>query len=147
MPSTLTWLLPPPTPVAVVHRPPLASASIIDYGMDFSTYPDLDWNVPISGQEAVVQAAMRSLEDAQLGIDIQNWLNQSFTSADVYALQQAISSSIESDERVQSVAVSVEQPAGQDALTITLVITLADGSVPFTRVLAVTALGVEVLKS
>ncbi len=114
----------------------------IDYGTDFSTYPDLEWGRKIEGEEAVIQAIARSLEDAQIGIDLRSWLNADLDQAELYNLQESIRSRCLSDERVEDATVEVSQPSLLELLVV-IYLPLAEG--PFRRVLKVTQLGVEVL--
>jgi hypothetical protein len=114
----------------------------IDYGTDFSIYPDLDWGKRIDGPKALVQAIARSIEDAQLGVDLRDWLNADLGPADVYNLEETIRSRCLVDERVESSTVKVTQPSRLE-LQIAIFLTLAEG--PFRLVLKVTQLGVQIL--
>ena len=113
-----------------------------DYGTDFSSYPDLDWGKRIDGPDAVLQAIARSLEDAQLGVDLRDWLNAEFGPADIYNLEETIRSRCLVDERVESATVTVTRPTLFE-LRIAIFLLLAEG--PFRRILKVTELGVEIL--
>ena len=117
-------------------------ATTTDYGTDFSSYPDLDWGTRIDGPEAVIQAVARSLEDAQMGVDLRDWLNAELGEAEVYNLEETITSRCLDDERVEAATVKVTQPSLLE-LRIDISLPLAEG--PFRRVLSVTELGVQIL--
>ena len=115
-----------------------------DYGTDVSTYPDLDDTfAPLPGIAVIAQAIARSLEDAQYGVDLRQWLNESLASADVFHLQQTIESQCLRDERVQDVSVVVAQPTLYE-LRIAIDIEPSQQG-PFRLTLKVTALAVEAL--
>jgi len=115
-----------------------------DYGTDVSTYPDLDDTfAPLSGIAVIAQAIARSLEDAQYGVDLRQWLNESLEAADVFHLQQTIESQCLRDERVQDVSVVVAQPTLYE-LRIAIDIEPSQQG-PFRLTLKVTALTVELL--
>ena len=91
--------------------PASAMSMLPEYGTDVSTYPDLDDTfAPLSGIRVIAQAMARSLEDAQYGVDLRQWLNESLDAADVFHLQQTIESQCLRDERVQDISVVVAQP-------------------------------------
>jgi hypothetical protein len=115
-----------------------------DFGSDVSTYPDLDDTfAPLSSIAVIAQAIARSLEDAQYGVDLRQWLNESLESADVFPLQQTIESQCLRDERVQDVSVVVTQPTLYE-LRIAIDIEPSQQG-PFRLTLKVTALTVELL--
>jgi len=143
MPTLLTWILVAPPVGRTGTRPsPAVPMSAIDYGTDFNTYPDLDWSTRIGGAEAVIQAIARSLEDAQIGVDIRSFLNAELSSADIYNLEETIKSRCLADERVQDATVQVTQPSRFELL-VAIYLPLAEG--PFRRTLSVTQLGVQLL--
>jgi hypothetical protein len=144
MPTPLSWTLAEsPTPAAHAVATGVSSrAGDVDYGEDFSTYPDLDWSRKISGPTAVLEAVARSLEDAQEGIDLRDWLNSDLGPAELYNLEESIKSRCLSDERVQNATVEVSQPSLFE-LVISISLPLAEG--PFRRVLKVTELGLQIL--
>lgn len=155
MPETFSYTLvseAPSTPPAIRPAPQFtpgtdgfAGIGTVDYGSDFSTYPDLDWGRSIYGAEAVVQAAMRAIEDAQIGTDIPLWLNNEMSPTDVHTLGERVKTAVVSDERVQACSVAAEDD-GQDGISLTLTVALADGTTPFQKVLRVSQLGVEALQ-
>ena len=98
---------------------------------------------PISPVAVIAQAIARSLEDAQYGVDLRQWLNESLEAADVFHLQQTIESQCLRDERVQDVSVVVSQPSLYE-LQISIDIVPAQQG-PFRLVLNVTALTVAML--
>ena len=115
-----------------------------DYGTDVSTYPDLDDTfASLSGIAVIAQAIARSLEDAQYGVDLRQWLNESLEAADVFHLQQTIESQCLRDERVQDVSVVVTQPLLYE---LRIAIDIEPSQLgPFRLTLKVTALTVELL--
>ena len=115
-----------------------------DFGSDVSTYPDLDDAfAPLSGIAVIAQAIARSLEDAQHGVDLRQWLNESLEAADVAHLQQTIESQCLKDERLQDASVVVSQPSLYE-LRIAIDVEPSQQG-PFRLVLKVTALTVEML--
>ena len=116
----------------------------IDYGTDVSCLPDLDDTfTPLTGIAVIAQSIARSLEDAQYGVDLRQWLNESFEAAEVYHLQQTIESQCLRDERVQAASVSVVQPSLYE-LRIAIDVEPSQQG-PFRLVLKVTAVTVELL--
>jgi hypothetical protein len=116
----------------------------IDYGTDVSTYPDLDDTfAPLSGIAVIAQAIARSLEDAQHGVDLRQWLNESLEAADIVHLQQTIESQCLKDERLQDASVVVSQPSLYE-LRIAIDVEPSQQG-PFRLVLKVTAITVEML--
>jgi hypothetical protein len=117
-----------------------------DYGIDVSCLPDLDDTfTPLTGIAVIAQAIARSLEDAQYGVDLRQWLNESFEAADVFHLQQTIESQCLKDERVQDVSVVVTQPLLYE-LRISIDLEPSQQG-PFRLTLKVTALTVELLSA
>jgi hypothetical protein len=124
--------------------PASAMSMLPEYGTDVSTYPDLDDTfAPLSGIRVIAQAMARSLEDAQYGVDLRQWLNESLEAADIAHLQQTIESQCLRDERVQDVSVVVAQPTLYE-LRIAIDIEPSQQG-PFRLTLKVTALTVELL--
>jgi hypothetical protein len=115
-----------------------------DFGTDVSTYPDLDETfASLSGIAVIAQAIARSLEDAQYGVDLRQWLNESLEAAGVAHLQQTIESQCLRDERVQDVSVVVSQPLLHE---LRIAIDIEPSQLgPFRLTLKVTALTVELL--
>jgi hypothetical protein len=130
-------------------------ASTVDYGTDFSTYPDLNFGRQIDGERAIVEAAARAMEDSPSGLDLRQWLNRELGPGTINDLEQVILSRVLADERVADAKVTIAHGPAQttgvvlsivEELRITVEITPADGEVPFQFVLSVTSLGVEILK-
>jgi hypothetical protein len=134
----------PSPPVGRTGTRPRRAAPVptTDYGTDFNSYPDLDWSTRIGGAEAVIQAIARSLEDAQIGVDIRSYLNAELSGADLYNLEETIKSRCLADERVQDATVQVTQPSRSELL-VAIYLPLAEG--PFKKTLSVTKLGVQLL--
>ena len=115
-----------------------------DYGVDVSTFQDLDDTfAPLTGLAVIAQAIARSLEDARYGVDLRQWLNESLEAADVFRLQQTIEAQCLTDERVQAVSVSVAQPSLYE-LRIAITVEPSQQG-PFRLVLKVTSVTVELL--
>ena len=115
----------------------------VDYGTDFSTWPDLSFQ-PISGYQAIGEALYRSLSDGIEGIDLSDYLNDDIDAAGAYSLQQAVRSQALQDERIRAANVAVTQPDDM-SLTIQIDVQPADGSVPFKLVLSINQLSVSLL--
>ena len=115
-----------------------------DFGTDVSTYPDLDETfASLSGIAVIAQAIARSLEDAQHGVDLRQWLNESLEAADVAHLQQTIEAQCLRDERVQDVSVVASQPLLHELRIAIDIEPFQLG--PFRLTLKVTAVTVELL--
>ena len=108
----------------------------IDYGTDISTMPDLDPAfVAISGPKVLAQALMRRLStphgalpfNPDDGLDLNDWLHQGLDATTLYRLKSAIEAECERDERVYSVAVSLDASARLDALTIRILVEPVSG--------------------
>lgn len=149
MPAPLSWPLstPPPAPSGLSSgRSSLVSLALRtpDFGLDFTTYPDLDWGVAISGPQAVLESAARSLEDSRFGVDLRGWLNRALGAADLNDLEQVVVANVQGDERVAAASVQASQTG--TALSLEVEIVLVDEESPLRLVLAVTSLGLELLK-
>lgn len=115
-----------------------------DYGIDVSCLPDLDDTfAPLAGIAVIAQAIARSLEDAQYGVDLRQWLNESLEAANVFHLQQTIEAQCLKDERVQSATAVVSQLSLYQLQIAINVEPMQSG--PFRLVVNVTALTVELL--
>jgi hypothetical protein len=128
---------------------------VSDFGLDVSTYPDLDLSfTPISGQRVLAEAVMRRLEtdrgtlvyDLDYGIGIRSWLSRSVTSSQLEELRSQIELECMADERVAAADVKMTWQREANALTISIALTPADGvTPPFRLVLQVTAVTLDLL--
>lgn len=150
MPTPLTWPLAPSSPSTTLATSgggfpaaaPLAGAD--DYGIDVSTFPDLDDTfAQLSGPPVVAQHVARSLADALYGVDLRQWLNDDFEPAKVFELQSAVESQCMADERIQSATAAVTQTTTH-ALAVTVLIALLTGKT-FAMVLKVSQVSVDLL--
>lgn len=126
---------------------------MVDLGTDISTFPRLDGTfTPISGGRVVVEAIARRLSTPRgmlsfhpdYGLDLRAWLNASVRDSDIEALRSAIVDECLKDERVfatSRVDVAFDRQTGTARVTIGLVIS----SGPFTLVLGVSSLSVDIL--
>jgi hypothetical protein len=146
MPTPISWPL-APIPVTTPDSPASGVRgqlqAVPDFGLDVSTYPDLDATfAQLSGVACLAQHVARYLEDSRRGLDLRQWLNDDFDAARQYQLQAAVEELLLADERVTSVDVSVASTLYALTLTIHLVATTAG---PFRLVLQVTDLSVALL--
>jgi phage baseplate assembly protein W len=129
----------------------------VDYGTDVNAYSDLPLRWALTnGTRNVINAIVRRLtttrgalavigEDPDYGLDIRNLLGESFTPATIAKWRADIAQECEKDERVQHTDVTITQIVGGAIITIS--VTLADGSVPFSFVLSLTNLTVTLLEA
>jgi hypothetical protein len=139
-----------PAAVPAVGAPPAGwgapvavTQADVDYGTDFLTEPDLSWT-PTRGYLAIAQALVRSLQDAQEGVDLQDQLNDDTGVADLFALEQRIRTQCLADERLANASVTVT-PSGLMAVQVDIEAVPADGSKPFKLVLSISNLTVTLL--
>jgi hypothetical protein len=118
---------------------------MIDYGIDISTFADLDFDKPIAGENAVLEAVARSLQDAREGIDVRAELNNDLSQSDLGRLAHDIKIAAELDERVIEVKVDLELLSNQAELRIQLGVQLATGI--FSLTLSVDALDVSIVEA
>ena len=116
-----------------------------DYGTDWDTSSDLTFS-PVSGVEALKQALMRSIQDADEGIDLFDWLNEDVGAPQAFDLQQSIKSQILRDERVDSATVAVTQPSLKE-LSIDIEVIPSTQDEPFALTLRVSALAVNLISA
>jgi hypothetical protein len=119
--------------------------SPVDYGTDWSTYPDLSFG-NVSGLEALAQALLRSLEDAEKALDLRLWLNDDLDTARVAEMERAVAAQMLVDERVQDASCTASQPT-DGVIELDIRIVPADGSVPLRLVVAITDVGLQLLKA
>jgi hypothetical protein len=119
----------------------------VDFGTDFHSFPDFDFNLStISGPPLVVEASMNRLRtargglwyDRDYGTDVRQFVN---SSASPKSIARAVETEVEKDERVASASATVTRE-GQNIL-IVLRITTASGA--FTLTIAVSALTVDLI--
>lgn len=125
-----------------------------DYGTDVSALPDLDPTFALrSGRAVVGEAVARRLStprgslpyDDDYGFDLRELLGASLSPADVSRVQSAIVAEAEKDERVRGARAQLTFAPTSGTFTCSLLLDLADG--PFSLVLAVSAVSVEVLRA
>src|SRR5262245_60329956 len=123
-----------------------------DFGTDIRCLFDLD---PLFGvvfaRENLAQALVHRLttprgtllDDPAYGIDTRAYVSESLTAARLYQLKVDLETELERDERIQTADTTLTPLAG-DRLRLSLVLSTKEG--PFTLVLAVSALTVELLQ-
>ena len=126
-----------------------------DFGIDVSTYPDLDLSfAPITGQRVLVEAVMRRLEtdrgtlvfSPDYGIGIRSWLNESLTQRRLDELSALVIGECLADERIGTADVTTSWSQPTESLKLTIAISPADGvTPPFQLVLAVTSVTIDLL--
>jgi|WetSurSiteA1Bulk_404760.scaffolds.fasta_scaffold82599_2 hypothetical protein len=113
----------------------------VDYGVDVSTEPDLDFDKLVTDEDAVREAVLRSINDSREGICLTDILNGDFDDGTLGALSHTIKQAVILDERILDASVSL---AMQDsALNVSIQVQIASGV--FKMTLNVTELNVEVL--
>jgi len=124
----------------------------VDYGTDLAAVPDLDPAMPaVTGRLVLVEAIARRFStprgglfyDADYGLDLREYLNEGFTTTDLYALRAEVETEARKDERVVSASARLRIDHATATLTVSL--ELRDGAGPFSLVLAVDAVTVAVL--
>lgn len=114
-----------------------------DFGTDWDTSSDLGFT-PVSGVDALKQAIIRSLKDADAGVDLGDWLNEDMDAAKAFELQRLISGQVALDERVDSATVTVRQLTMKE-LSIDIEVVPSIQGEPFKLTLKVTDLSVGLL--
>lgn len=118
--------------------------SAVDYGIDVSTYPDLDDTFsPLTGFGAIAQAVARSLEDARRGVDLRQWLNEGQDAAGLWRLQSSIEARCLEDSRVAEASTEVTLSAAHELRVVISLVAFGLG--PFRLVLKVSEVSVELL--
>lgn len=128
---------------------------MVDYGTDISTYPDgLDPTfTPISGARAVAEVIARRFEtprgmlvgDPDFGLDVRGLLNEAISTESLYLWRRQMVAEVEKDERILSADVALSFDQSRSLLLATVTCELSSG--PFTLVLAISAVGVEILEA
>lgn len=150
---------PPPLPDPILPD----SVSTVEeaelYGTATTCVSDLpSISVQVAGRRAVAEALVRRLttprgglatidpspEAAEYGFDIRQYVNAKIGPAEITAAEAAIANECAKDERVESCVATLTFVRETGKLTISLEVTLSTG--PFTLVLGVTELTVEILE-
>jgi phage baseplate assembly protein W len=107
-----------------------------DFGLDVSTFPDLDPNfTSISGTRVVAESLARRLTTPRgalpffpdYGTDVRSWLNESVTQDRIATWQRAIEAECLKEERVLSAKASVLFDFQAQNLAVTVSAVTADG--------------------
>ncbi len=123
-----------------------------DLGTDLSCVSDLDaTGAVVSGRRLLAEACARRLstprgaliDDPNYGYDLTDFVNADLGIGDLDAIQSGISSECLKDERVLACAALVTLDV-DGVMTVT--VQLTDGDGPFTLVLAVSDVTVDLLK-
>lgn len=129
------------------------SAALVDFGTDISGWyltPPV-WGTS-SGFANLGNALARRFstplgalapEHPEYGLDLRNYVNHAWSPSDLSALRSRIKAQAEQDPRVEHAAVDVSLGLANSTLSITLTISTAAG--PFSLVLGVSELTVEIL--
>jgi len=139
-------------------------ASTVNYGSDLSCVDDLTPHMLVdSGPRLVAEAIARRLitprgallDDATYGYDVTQFLNADIGPGDLGRIAAGVASECQKDQRVFSASVDVEwmpaagntsvEPVGTGYIEITIALVLASG--PFTLVLAITQVTVQILEA
>jgi hypothetical protein len=151
-------------PVEVPARPPFTAplaptlaANEVDYGLDVSTFPDLDvTGRTIGGVRVVAECTLRRLTtpngtleyDPDFGRDVRDLLNEDFDEQDLRREQVGIANEVEKDERILRADVVLKLDAAAFKLTIRITGELAGAArAPFEFVLAISKVSAAVLKA
>ncbi len=141
----------PPSPVVVSssYTPP-AAESDNQYGIDFVSVPDMGFTT-VNGQRAVAEAIYRRFTTPRgllafhpdYGFDVRALLNESFDTQQLTTVKTALEREAQKDQRIRDINIGVDFNAQAFTLTLTFRITLATG--PFSFVLTVSQLAVQML--
>jgi phage baseplate assembly protein W len=124
------------------------------YGSDILVFPGLDETFNLVNDGRVLAEALgRRLTTPRgalpfhpdYGLDVRAWLNEGFTQDAAYRLKAAIERECEADERVASATSSVSFNLAAQSLRFKVSCATATG--PFTFVMNVTSLTIELLAS
>jgi hypothetical protein len=124
-----------------------------ELGSDWAALDDLDpYGQIVAGKACVAQGLVHRFStprgglfyDLSYGKDLRAYLEESLTPERLAAIPGEVSDEAKKDERVQSATTTVSYNDKTEKLTITLVIITAEG--PFTLVLEVSKLTVELLR-
>jgi hypothetical protein len=124
-----------------------------DFGIDISTFPDLDTSfTTITGFRVLAEAIARRFitpagtlhRDPDYGFDVRALLNEKFTPADLYIWKRMMEAQAEEDERVRSADITLTLGADNRSIRIHCAIETMQG--PFSMVLNVGQVRVELLE-
>lgn len=145
---------PVPEPVApTILTPPDSLPHEADYGLDISTFPDMDPSLTLQGgRTMLIQALLRRLSTRRgtlafhpdYGSDLREYLMESVTQDTVQRARSDVIQECEEDERVESADASVTWDAANEVLTIDIAVSDAVG--PFDFVLSVNKLAVTLVQ-
>jgi len=139
----------------LADTPIATDASGLEFGIDVSTFPDLDPQFRlVSGRRAIVEVVMRRfstphgalLDDPDFGCDVREMLNDGLTPSVLYQWQHALQVEALKDERVFSAEVSFDTTRLISQGVLVIRVALADADGPFRFVLAVSDMTVELLR-
>ena len=100
-----------------------------DYGIDVSTFPDLDPAFSlVSGREALAQSLTRRLQTPRGalpfhpddGIDVRDWLHEGVDAVTLFRLRSEIEAELEKDERVLAASCVTEWEPGAGGLSLSV---------------------------
>lgn len=124
-----------------------------DLGVDISCVDDLSPNMlEVTGRLLLAQAIARRymtprgrlIDDPNYGFDLTQYVNDDLSQADIARIQAGAQAEAEKDERVESANVTINlSTAGIMIVTVVLV----DSQGPFTLVLSVNSVSIQVLKA
>jgi phage baseplate assembly protein W len=123
-----------------------------DFGTTFSCTSDIDLTRRVSGIRVVGEALARRLSTprgslinaSDYGYDLRQLLNESLDQAGINRVQMSIAAECEKDERVLSAVAECRFDFAASKLTVAVGVTTAQA--PFTLVLSVDALTVQILR-
>lgn len=126
--------------------------TMVDFGIDVSTFPGLDPNFTlITGQRAVGEAVARRLiqprgslfYDLDYGFDLRAYLNAGLTPAELFGIGVEVEREAMKEPRVLRAYSLVQLNAVTRLLIVKLDLTTAEG--PFALTLEITAVGIHTL--
>ena len=130
----------------------VAATAPVDYGGDILTFPDLDDTfTPINSVHAVLDALARRFvtrrgllwNHPDYGRDLRLYLNGSIDTGLLAQMKSDVEDQAMQDERVDTASASVK--FSQSTKTATVSINVASSQGPFSLVLAVSALSVDII--
>lgn len=124
-----------------------------DLGVDISCVDDLSPSMAeVTGRTLLAQAIARRymtprgrlIDDLNYGFDLTQFVNDDLSLADIARIQAGAQAEAEKDERVESASVTINVSAvGLMVVTVVMV----DSNGPFTLVLSVNSVSVQLLKA
>lgn len=134
-----------------VENPAPKQPAASGYGLDVSTFPDLDPTLSVrTGQRMVGEAVARRLLTRRGllpyapgdGLDIRDLVAQGFSQASLGTLRSQIEDEAGKDERVRTASASLRFVQGTRTLEVTVKLTTAEG--PFVLVLTIGELAADI---